>query len=546
MPAIGTNKSKWPKGADKNETYMTELLARYEQEEAVLKLGGGKKKIGGQHKKGRKTVRERVELLVDKGAPLLELGIYAGWEMYEEIGSPASAGLVLAIGKVSGRECVIIANDATVKAGAYFEVTLKKHLRGQRIALENNLPVIYLVDSAGVFLPLQDKVFPDEEHFGRIFYNNARLSAMGVSQIAVVMGPCVAGGAYLPVMCDKFVMTEGANMFVAGPALVKAAIGQEIDRETLGGATTHNAISGSADYHAKNDEDALEIARRIVKNLPNSEMGKFNRMEPAEPLLPAEDLNAIVPEDAGSYDMEEIVARVVDGSDFESYKSEYGKTVLCGNARIGGYAVGIVANQRTMVTSGDGEMQMGGVLYSDSSDKAARFIMNCNQDRIPIIFLHDVNGFMVGRKAEWGGILKDGAKMVQAVSNSVVPKITLIIGGSYGAGYYAMSGRAYSPRFMYLWPSASLAVMGGNQAAETLAEIQLSQRKNVSDKERNELINTIKDRYHRQSDPRYAAARMWTDAIIKPADTRQVLIHSLELCEHQSKMPAPVFGVLQV
>jgi acetyl-CoA carboxylase carboxyltransferase component len=335
-------------------------------------------------------------------------------------------------------------------------------------------------------------------------------------------------------------------MFVAGPALVKAAIGQEIDRETLGGATTHNAISGSADYHAKNDEDALEIVRRIVKNLPNSEMGKFNRMEPAEPLLPAEDLNAIVPEDASSYDMEEIVARVVDGSDFESYKSEYGKTVLCGNARIGGYAVGIVANQRTMVTSGDGEMQMGGVLYSDSSDKAARFIMNCNQDRIPIIFRHAVNGFMVGRKAEWGGILKDGAKMVQAVSNSVVPKITLIIGGSYGAGYYAMSGRAYSPRFMYLWPSASLAVMGGSQAAETLAEIQLSQRKNVSDKERNELINTIKDLYHRQSDPRYAAARMWTDAIIKPADTRQVLIHSLELCEHQSKMPAPVFGVLQV
>ena len=546
MPIVGTKKSKWPKGAEKNEAYMTKLLARYDEEETVLKLGGGKKNIGGQHKKGRKTVRERLELLVDKGSPVLELGIYAGWEMYGEVGSPASAGLVLAIGKVSGRECVIIANDATVKAGAYFEVTLKKHLRGQRIALENNLPVIYLVDSAGVFLPLQDKVFPDEEHFGRIFYNNARLSAMGVSQIAVVMGPCVAGGAYLPVMCDKFVMTEGANMFVAGPALVKAAIGQEIDRETLGGATTHSAISGSADYHAKNDEDALEIVRRIVKNLPNSEMGKFNRMEPAEPLLPAEDLNAIVPEDAGSYDMEEIVARVVDGSDFESYKSEYGKTVLCGNARIGGYAVGIVANQRTMVTSGDGEMQMGGVLYSDSSDKAARFIMNCNQDRIPIIFLHDVNGFMVGRKAEWGGILKDGAKMVQAVSNSVVPKITLIIGGSYGAGYYAMSGRAYSPRFMYLWPSASLAVMGGNQAAETLAEIQFSQRKNVSDKERNELINTIKDRYHHQSDPRYAAARMWTDAIIKPADTRQVLIHSLELCEHQSKMPSPVFGVLQV
>jgi acetyl-CoA carboxylase carboxyltransferase component len=335
-------------------------------------------------------------------------------------------------------------------------------------------------------------------------------------------------------------------MFVAGPALVKAAIGQEIDKETLGGATTHNAISGSADYHAKNDEDAIEITRRLVKNLPYLEMGKFNRAEPAEPLLQAEDLNAIVPEIGGPYDMEEIVARVVDGSEFEPYKSEYGKTVLCGNARIGGYSVGIVANQKTIVTSGTGEMQMGGVLYSDSSDKAARFIMNCNQDKIPLIFLQDVNGFMVGKKAEWGGILKDGAKMVQAVSNSVVPKITLIIGGSYGAGYYAMSGRAYSPRFMYLWPSASLAVMGGNQAAETLVEIQFSKRKEVGDEERNKLINEIKERYRRQSDPRYAAARMWTDAIIKPADTRRVLIHSLELCEHQSKMPAPMFGVLQV
>ena len=546
MPIVGTKKSKWPKGAEKNEAYMTKLLARYHEEETVLKLGGGKKNIGSQHKKGRKTVRERLELLVDKGSPVLELGIYAGWEMYGEVGSPASAGLVLAIGKVSGRECVIIANDATVKAGAYFEVTLKKHLRGQKIALENNIPVIYLVDSAGVFLPLQEKVFPDEEHFGRIFYNNARLSALGVPQIAVVMGPCVAGGAYLPVMCDKFVMTEGSNMFVAGPALVKAAIGQEIDKETLGGATTHNAISGSADYHAKNDEDAIEITRRLVKNLPYLEMGKFNRAEPAEPLLQAEDLNAIVPEIGGPYDMEEIVARVVDGSEFEPYKSEYGKTVLCGNARIGGYSVGIVANQKTIVTSGTGEMQMGGVLYSDSSDKAARFIMNCNQDKIPLIFLQDVNGFMVGKKAEWGGILKDGAKMVQAVSNSVVPKITLIIGGSYGAGYYAMSGRAYSPRFMYLWPSASLAVMGGNQAAETLVEIQFSKRKEVGDEERNKLINEIKERYRRQSDPRYAAARMWTDAIIKPADTRRVLIHSLELCEHQSKMPAPMFGVLQV
>lgn len=546
MPILGTERTNWPEGAEQNEAYMRQLLDRYEKEESVLRLGGGERSIARQHKKGRKTVRKRLDLLVDNPTHVLELGLYAGWKMYEEVGSPASAGLVLAIGKVSERECVIIANDATVKAGAYFEVTLKKHLRGQQIALENNLPVIYLVDSAGVFLPLQDKVFPDEEHFGRIFYNNARLSAIGIPQIAVVMGPCVAGGAYLPVMCDKFIMTEGANMFVAGPALVRAAIGQEIDRESLGGATTHNAISGIADYHAKDDGDALEITRRIVKNLPLSEKGKFNRIETAEPLLPAEDLNAVVPEDGGGYDMEEITARIVDGSEFESYKAEYGKTVLCGNARIGGYAVGIVANQRKMVTSGAGEMQMGGVLYSDSADKAARFIMNCNQDRIPIIFLHDVNGFMVGKKAEWGGILKDGAKMVQAVSNSVVPKITVVIGGSYGAGYYAMSGRAYSPRFMYLWPTASLAVMGGSQAAETLAEIQLSKKKDVTVQERNDLIEEIKARYRRQSDPRFAAARMWTDAIIKPAETRQVLIRSLELCEHQAKMPAPVFGVLQV
>ena len=425
-------------------------------------------------------------------------------------------------------------------------MTLKKHLRGQQIALENNLPVIYLVDSAGVFLPLQDKVFPDEEHFGRIFYNNARLSALGVPQIAVVMGPCVAGGAYLPVMCDKFVMTEGANMFVAGPALVKAAIGQDVDRESLGGATTHSAISGAVDYHAKNDEEALDITRRLVMNLPPPETGSLNKIQAAEPLLPIEDLNGVVPEDGGAYNMEEVIARIVDGSEFEPYKAEYGKTVICGNGRIGGYAVGIVANQREMVTSGAGEMQMGGVLYSDSADKAARFIMNCNQDRTPIIFLHDVNGFMVGKKAEWGGILKDGAKMVQAVSNSVVPKITAVIGGSYGAGYYAMSGRAYSPRFMYLWPTASLAVMGGNQAAETLAEIQLSGKSDATDEERQSLIDRIKERYRVQSDPRYAAARMWTDAIISPVDTRKVLIHSLKLCEQQPKMPAPVFGVLQV
>ena len=546
MPFIGTERSDWSKDASRNKEWMASLLKRHDDDMAILKLGGGEERIASQHKKGRMTVRERIAYLVDKRAEVLELGIYAGWEIYPEVGSPASAGMVLTIASVSGRDCVIIANDATVKAGAYFELTLKKHLRGQQIALENNLPVIYLVDSAGVFLPLQDKAFPDEEHFGRIFYNNARLSALGVPQIAVVMGPCVAGGAYLPVMCDKFVMTEGANMFVAGPALVKAAIGQDVDRESLGGATTHSAISGSGDYHAKNDEEALEITRRLVTNLAPPREGLLNRIEPMEPKLTAEDLNAVVPKDGGPYNMGEIIARIIDGSQFEPYKAEYGKTVICGNSRIGGYAVGIVANQREMVTSGEGEMQMGGVLYSDSADKAARFIMNCNQDKTPIIFLHDVNGFMVGKKAEWGGILKDGAKMVQAVSNSIVPKITVVIGGSYGAGYYAMSGRAYSPRFMYLWPTASLAVMGGNQAAETLAEIQLSGQNEATNEERQALIEKIKERYRIQSDPRYAAARMWTDAIIRPEDTRKVLIRSLQFCDQQSKMPAPVFGVLQV
>ena len=546
MPSIGTERSNWSKDASRNEEWMASLIKRHNDDLGVLKLGGGEKRMASQHKKGRMTDRERIDHLVDKGAEILELGIYAGWEMYPEVGSPASAGIVLAIASVSGRDCVIIANDATVKAGAYFEVTLKKHLRGQQIALENNLPVIYLVDSAGVFLPLQDKVFPDEEHFGRIFYNNARLSALSIPQIAVVMGPCVAGGAYLPVMCDKFVMAEGANMFVAGPALVKAAIGQDVDRESLGGANTHSAISGSVDYHAKNDEEALDITRRLVTNLPPPTRGLLNRIKPMEPKLNAEELNAVVPEDGGPYNMGEIIARIMDGSQFEPYKSEYGKTIICGNGRIGGYVVGIVANQRDMVISGQGEMQMGGVLYSDSADKAARFIMNCNQDKTPIIFLHDVNGFMVGKKAEWGGILKDGAKMVQAVSNSVVPKITIVIGGSYGAGYYAMSGRAYSPRFMYLWPTASLAVMGGNQAAETLAEIQLSGKSETTNEERQALIEKIKERYRIQSDPRYAAARMWTDAIIQPEDTRKVLIRSLQFCDQQPKMPAPLFGVLQV
>ena len=548
MRQIGSNIVSWSeRKTTANREYMLTLLEKYGEEEANLKLGGGNKRIEIQHKKGRMTARERIDVLLDKGSDFLELGLYAAWGMYEEYGSPPGAGVVVGIGKVSGNDCVIIANDATVKAGAYFEVTLKKHLRGQRIALENNIPVIYLVDSAGVFLPLQDQVFPDEAHFGRIFFNNARLSALGIPQIAAVMGPCVAGGAYLPVMCDKFIMTEGSNLFLAGPALVKAAIGQDIDKEILGGATTHNAISGTADYHTKNDREAIELVRQLIGNLGFRGRGQFNRKASNDPLYPIDDLNAIVPENGGTYNMEEVLARIIDGSEFEPYKVEYGKTVICGNARIGGYSVGIVANQKTVMKSELGEMQMGGVIYSDSADKAARFIMNCNQDRIPLIFLHDVNGFMIGKKAEWGGIAKDGAKMVQAVSNSVVPKITIIIGGSFGAGNYAMSGRAYEPRFMYMWPTANLAVMGGSQAANTLVEIRLAKMKEkISDEQRRQMVEKIKAIYDKQSDPRYAAARLWTDAIIKPEKTRDVIIRSLEICENQPKMPAPVFGVLQV
>jgi len=525
---------------------MQELVAALEEERRELRRGGGPKAIDRQHAKNRLTARERIAKLIDPGTSFFEFGLFAAWEMYPEWGSPAAAGVVTGIGKVAGRDVVIMANDATVKAGAYFEVSLKKTLRAQRIALENHLPIIYLVDSAGVFLPMQDQVFPDEAHFGRIFFNNARLSAMGVPQIAVVMGPCVAGGAYLPVMCDKFIMVEGSSLFLAGPALVKAAIGQDIDIETLGGATTHNAISGTADYHEPNDKAALERVRKLVSLLPPPEKAPFNRIEAKPPRWPAEDLYGIVPPDGGSFDMREIIGRIVDDSVFEEYKAEYGKTILCGHARIGGFAVGIVANQRIPVKTATGRIQMGGVVYNDSADKAARFIMNCNQDRIPLIFLHDVNGFMVGREAEWEGIAKDGAKMVQAVANSIVPKITVVIGGSYGAGNYAMSGRAYEPRFMYAWPTARIAVMGGAQAANTLAQIRLAKMKNPDEETKNKILEEIKEVYRKQSDPRYAAARLWVDEIINPEDTREVLIRSLELCAHQTKLPAPNFGVLQV
>ena len=548
MDKIGTpiekmNSDKFQSNSDDFLKY----ISFYIEEQKKIKLGGGTIAIEKQHNKKRLTARERIDHLIDSGTQFFELGIYAAWGMYEEYGSPPASGTLIGIGKIEGYDCVVVANDATVKAGAYFEVTLKKTLRAQQIALENNLPIIYLVDSAGVFLPLQDQVFPDEAHFGRIFYNNARLSALGIPQIAAVMGPCVAGGAYLPVMCDKYIIVEGASMFLAGPALVKAAIGQDIDADTLGGATTHSAISGTADFHEKDDLSGLERIRIIMSGLNISNSLAFQRKEFTPPQFsPNELIGLFHPENPGQYDVREIISRIVDDSDFSEFKMTYGKSLVCGTARIGGMNIGIVANQRKISRTEQGEMQMGGVIYSDSADKGARFIMNCNQDKIPLLFMHDVNGFMVGKDSEWGGIAKDGAKMVNAVSNSVVPKITLVIGGSYGAGNYALSGRAYSPRFMFAWPSAKIAVMGGDSAAKTLAQIKLAKMGDVDEKTKSDLITKIKKNYDVQSDPRYAAARMWIDEIIDPRETRNVIIRSLEIVAHQTKMPEPKFGVLQV
>jgi len=548
MNRIGTSSESWNKEVfEENKSSFFQIISAFQDEHKEIKLGGGTIAIEKQHNKKRLTARERIDHLIDPGSSFFEIGIYAAWNMYAEYGYPASAGTIIGIGIIEGHDCIIVANDATVKAGAYFEVTLKKTLRAQQIAIENNLPIIYLVDSAGVFLPLQDQVFPDEAHFGRIFYNNARLSAKGISQISVVMGPCVAGGAYLPVMCDKYVIVEGASMFLAGPALVKAAIGQDIDQDTLGGATTHSAISGTADYHEKDDLSALKRTRLIMKLMNISSDRAYSNAEYIDPEYSTDDLIGLFnPENTGIYDVLEIISRLVDGSEFNEYKRQYGKTLVCGTGRIGGMNIGIVANQRKIAKSKEGEMQMGGVIYSDSADKAARFIMNCNQDKIPIIFIHDVNGFMVGKNAEWGGIAKDGAKMVNAVSNSVVPKITVVIGGSYGAGNYALSGRAYSPRFMYAWPSARIAVMGGDQAAKTLTQIKLAKMGDVDKKTKDELYEKIKSRYDMQSDPRYAAARMWVDEIIDPRETRNVLIRTLEITAHQTVIPEPNFGLLQV
>ena len=548
MDKIGTPITSW--NDDKvrlNTDVNLKIIKEFNKEREDIKLGGGIIAIEKQHNKKRLTARERIDILIDSESIFFELGLYAAWDMYKEYGSPPASGTIIGIGKINSNDCMIVANDATVKAGAYFEVTLKKTLRAQKIALENNLPIIYLVDSAGVFLPMQDQVFPDEAHFGRIFYNNARLSSLGITQIAAVMGPCVAGGAYLPVMCDKYIIVEGASMFLAGPALVKAAIGQEIDSESLGGAKTHSAISGTADYHEKDDLSAIKRIRSIISYINFNSLKAFKRMENIPPIYSINDLYGLIDSNGlNPYDIKEVIARVVDNSEFNEYKKTYGKTLVCGLSRIGGYNVGIVANQRKISKSENGEMQMGGVIYSDSADKGARFIMNCNQDKIPIIFIHDVNGFMVGKTAEWGGIAKDGAKIVNAVSNSTSPKITLVIGGSYGAGNYALSGRAYSPRFMFSWPSSKIAVMGGDSAAKTLSQIKLSKMGDVSDDIKNNLYNEIKTIYDKQSDSRYAAARLWVDEIINPEDTRRVLVRCLEIISNQTKISSPNFGVLQV
>ncbi len=538
----------------KNEDAMRMALSQLRTRLDKIALGGGKSAIERQRERNKLTARERIHYLADEGAPFIEIGAFAGYEMYEEQGGCPAGGTVAGIGYISGRQCVIVANDQTVKAGAWFPITGKKNLRMQEIAMENHLPVIYLVDSAGVFLPMQDEIFPDKEHFGRIFRNNARMSAMGITQIAAVMGACVAGGAYLPIMSDETLMVEGnGSIFLAGPYLVKAAIGEDIDADTLGGAVTHTELSGIADYRFKTEQECLDQVKKIVGKLGHSPAGSgiFDRVAPVAPRKQPGELHGIVPTDASKpYDMLDIIERIVDDSAFEQFKEEYGKTILCGYARIEGWAIGIVANQRKIVKSKKGEMQMGGVIYNDSADKAARFIMNCNQKKIPLLFLQDVTGFMVGSRSEQAGIIKDGAKMVNAVANSVVPKITIIIGNSYGAGNYAMCGKAYDPRFIYAWPGAKIAVMGGEQAARTLLQIQVSALKGkgkiIEPAEEKKLLDEIKGRYEKQTTPYYAAARLWVDGIIDPVDTRKVIAEGLNAADHNRDIPEFKTGLLQV
>jgi acetyl-CoA carboxylase carboxyltransferase component len=532
------------------------LVDTMEERAAEIRKGGGKKKIQKQHDRGKLTVRERIDYLLDDPDAFAELGLFAGYEMYEDEGGCPAGGTVMGFGPVNGRECLVVANDATVKAGAWFPITAKKNLRAQEIAMENHVPIIYLVDSAGVFLPKQDEIFPDKDDFGRIFRNNARMSSMGIPQIAAIMGSCVAGGAYLPIMSDEAVIVEGTgSVFLAGPYLVKAAIGEDVEADELGGAVTHSEISGVTDYKAEDDEEALDIVRSIVDHQGPVERFGYVRKDSREPEYPTEELYGLYPSQGNEqYDMREILARIVDADSWTEYKEGYGRTMLTGYARIDGWNVGVVANQRSVVRNktnhqSQGEIQVGGVIYSDAADKAARFILNCNQKEIPIVFFQDVTGFMVGKRAEHGGIIKDGAKMVNAVANSTVPKLTVVVGNSYGAGNYAMCGRAYDPRLVLAWPTAKIAVMGGTQASKVLKQIKVrqleKQGKELSEEDEQELLSEIQDRYEEQTTPYYAAARLWVDALIDPTDTREWLSRGLDVVDHNPELPRFNPGVIQ-
>jgi len=537
---------------NKNEDYNKLLVTDLKKRLAQVRLGGGKSKIEKEHAKGKLTARERIDYLLDQKSKSIEIGTFAGDGMYESHGGCPSGGVVVKIGYVKGKQCIVVANDATVKAGAWFPITAKKNLRAQEIAMENRLPIIYLVDSAGVYLPLQDEIFPDKEHFGRIFRNNAQMSSMGITQIAAVMGSCVAGGAYLPIMSDEAIIVDKtASIFLAGSYLVKAAIGESIDNETLGGATTHCEISGVTDYKAKDDADALDKIKSIMDKIGDFDKAGFSKKPSKKPNENPKDLFGLLPKSrADQYDMYEIINRLVDNSEIEEYKADYGKTIITAYARIDGWAVGIVANQRKLVKNANKEMQFGGVIYNDSADKATRFIANCNQKKIPLVFLQDVTGFMVGSKSEHSGIIKDGAKMVNALSNSVVPKFTVIIGNSYGAGNYAMCGKAYDPRLIVAWPSAKLAVMSGNSAAKVLLQIETASLKKkgetITSEKEAELFDQIKSRYDEQVSPYYSAARLWTDAVIEPTDTRDWISMGIEAANHAPIEKTFNMGVIQV
>lgn len=538
--------------SNKNEDAMKLAWSQVKKQLEKIYEGGGKKAIDKQRERNKLTARERIQYLCDTGKPFVEIGAFAGYEMYASEGGCPAGGTVSGVGYVSGRQCVIVANDQTVKAGAWFPITGKKNLRMQEIAMENHLPIIYLVDSAGVYLPMQDEIFPDKEHFGRIFRNNAKMSGMGITQIAAVMGACVAGGAYLPIMSDETLMVQGnGSIFLAGPYLVKAAIGEDIDADTLGGAVTHTSISGIADYKFDTERECLDYVKNIISKLGKPVQAGFDRIEAKSPFKRTDEIYSVMSEgNSKPYNMLDLIECIVDEKSFDQFKEDYGKTIICGYARVDGWAVGIVANQRLVVKNKKGEMQLGGVIYNDSADKAARFILNCNQKKIPLVFLQDVTGFMVGSRSEHSGIIKDGAKLVNAVANSVVPKITFIVGNSYGAGNYAMCGKAYDPRFIYAWPTAKIAVMGGEQAAKTLLQIQVAslkaKGKEITPEDESKILKEITDRYNSQTTAYYAAARLWVDAIIDPAETRRLISEGINAANHNPVIPGLTTGVFQV